>query len=582
MSVRTVPTVHDGRQSRLASRRRAQPTRFLTACLLIMVLIMPCHCVGHDGSFLKDSDASGSLAGSYSSDYPIFSPNFAASSSSAIQSTDTMNTQNSASLATSPTIPTMALTITGSAAMSSLLGSLTSQPLSGGPPSFASYSSFAGEAGTQTGGPPAAWSSNAPNISQTVSSTVTVHSTKTFYTTSSTEATVLLPSSAQLSQQPGGNTTPGLTITVLPIGPISSGLSTGNGTTINPGSADSDATTAVPPTVSVTSRYLSTSTTTVYITPTVPPSRTTTTVTVMETPLTSCSGDACSAQSTSISGLASSVTSNSTSALSDLASSNLLSQPSTTTDDAYSTFWQSYSSYMAAHPNPSGTGQPGPETNTSSTLTFAGSDSGQSSLSMNGSTGSTSLSPSVPLTSATALASNAPPKPSSLPPGIFFFPDTDGIGYSWSRMTLSGGHLTATRLGPMTTTCVPTTTVTTVGEDGVTKIVPQCKAGPGPMVTPGVTTVPTTEFVKSTAAPANSSSSSSSSVSSATTASALLKNAKDPMHESTTDEVSVTLTAEASATPWVPLVNGPDGARTSRRRNRSSKGKVRSRFWPFW
>ncbi|KAL2414217.1 hypothetical protein ABEF95_005354 [Exophiala dermatitidis] len=437
---------------------------------------------GADRAVPLHSDAAASLVGgnSSSSDYLMSSTNSAPSSSSAVQSIDTMDPENSTSLASSPTIPTMTLTITGSAAMSSLLGSLASQPLSEGPPSFASYSSLAAEAGTPTGGASAAWSSNTSNTSQTASSTVTVHSTKTFYTTLSTEATVLLPSSAQLSQQPGGNTTPGLTITVLPIGPISSSLSTGNGTFISPESADSNGTTTMPATVPATSGYLSTSTTTVYITAPVVPSKATTTVTVVATPVTSCSGDACNAQSTPSYGLASFVTSTSTSIPSDLSSTNSPSRQSTTTDDSYSTFWQSYSSYMAARPTTPTAGTPGNEANISSTLTFAGSGSGSSSLSVNRSTGSTTAPPS--------LASSSPPKPSSLPPGIFFFPDTDGIGYSWSRMTLSGGHLTASRLGAITTTCVPTTTVTTVGEDGITKIVPQCKAGPGPIVTLGVTT----------------------------------------------------------------------------------------------
>ncbi|EXJ92059.1 hypothetical protein A1O3_00609 [Capronia epimyces CBS 606.96] len=286
------------------------------------------------------------------------------------------------------------------------------------------------------------------DMSQTPSAIATVNTTTTFYTTVSTEVTVTLPSGVQepstveLTGEP--------TLTVSPIGPV----------TPEPHmiSSPSNETT---PAVFVTATGPSISTVTVYITftPSVP--TTVTTVTVMEFTPTICSGSGCS--------LTTPVSSYSP-PLSSVPGSNSTSPPSTTTY-SYSTFWQSYSSYMAAHHNTTA-GLSGAYT--SNTSSVSGS---QESIATPGS--SAVSSPSV---------SRAK---SSLPPGVFVFPDTNGIGYSWSVITLPNGHLTQTRLGPLTTTCSPTATGTTVGLDGITTFHPECKSGPGPMVTPGVTPTPT-------------------------------------------------------------------------------------------
>lgn len=410
--------------------------------------------------------AGGSTSDSTSgSAYPATGSSNDTSSPSTGQSTGfSPSSTHSTAASTSLLVPSAAVTVSVPAAGTVYLsGTSAINSASMAPVSSASFDPFPGVlTSTASSTLPVVPSSSAPPaVSETPSATVTIRATTTLYTTLPIDVTVTSPSASQ--GQPTV-TEPADTITVRPIGPVPEESLASS----SPSSPDlaSGSTTAVGTMVGRQSLSI----VTVYVTAS-RPAPTTTTVTVVESTSTICSGKNC-AVTTSSSG--------SSPVLSNTASTNLNNSPRTTY--SYSRFWQSYSSYMAANPN---TPVGGSRAAISATTPGAQSSvAAQATTQANTSTATNGSAPSI-----SKNTSPGPPSASrsSLPPGVFVFPDTDMIGYSWSVITLSNSHLTQTRLGPITTTCIPTATATTVGRDGKTTFSPQCKSGPGPMVVPGLT-----------------------------------------------------------------------------------------------
>ncbi|KAK5048984.1 hypothetical protein LTR84_005406 [Exophiala bonariae] len=143
----------------------------------------------------------------------------------------------------------------------------------------------------------------------------------------------------------------------------------------------------------------------------------------------------------------------------------------------YTTFWESYSSWMSAHATESGMGsgsspslfQP-PLLNTSQAVT----------------TSHGSSSPPVVVTTS------HPPNltyTSSLPSGVWISFNSQGVPFSVSSY-ISAGKTFQTNLGVITTTCIPTTTMTAApaGTVSATRVFLQCGPGRGPQVTESIDT----------------------------------------------------------------------------------------------
>ncbi|KIW34497.1 uncharacterized protein PV07_01273 [Cladophialophora immunda] len=120
-----------------------------------------------------------------------------------------------------------------------------------------------------------------------------------------------------------------------------------------------------------------------------------------------------------------------------------------------------------------------------------------SGSSMVSTAGATNLSPHTSTTSVASVhtpssavnattSSNVGPSLSlQLPSGVFLSTETNGVVYSYSGYVSANTTHYVSALGPVTTTCVPTTIVTYYDARGnATRTVPQCGPGIGPAVTP--------------------------------------------------------------------------------------------------
>ncbi|EXJ68688.1 uncharacterized protein A1O5_08482 [Cladophialophora psammophila CBS 110553] len=98
----------------------------------------------------------------------------------------------------------------------------------------------------------------------------------------------------------------------------------------------------------------------------------------------------------------------------------------------------------------------------------------------------TPSSTSLPVRNATISPNVEPTLSLRLPGGVFLSTETNGVVYSYSGYTSANTTHYVSLLAPIITTCVPTTTVTYYNAQGSpTQTILQCGTGIGPDVTPG-------------------------------------------------------------------------------------------------